>query len=640
MTILTARALTKSYGPHSVLSGIDLSIHQGERVGLVGQNGSGKSTLARILVGEEVPDTGEIAIRRDARVLYLAQVPLLDPERTVLDTVLMGLTHWWAARERYDAALLAIEQDTTGNVDTHLDAQTKAYAELEHHGGFDVSHRARAVLSALGVRDPEAKVGNQSGGEQRRVALARLLVAEPDLAILDEPTNHLDIDAIEWLETHLAEHFRGSVLLISHDRYFLDGVVDRTLEVERGKMFGYDGGFGDYLRGKAERVALAERTEQNRQNFLRKELDWLSRSPPARTTKQQARIDRAEQAVLARPAAKAQKLDLELATTRGGKTILDLERIAVHAPDSTRPLIDDLTLHLTQGERLGILGPNGSGKSTLLRAILGEHPLAGGRLTLGKNARVAYLSQHRTGLDEDKSILENVTEGRSHVRIGEREVHAMTYLENFMFSGSDVRKPVSALSGGERTRVALAKLLRQETSLLLLDEPTNDLDLDTLAALEGLLLEHDITAIVVTHDRWFLDRIATSILWFEGNAKVTRLVGNYTSVRAYRDKQRAETDAAQKAAMQAQAKPKAQASASPSNKKGLSYKEQKELDQIEGLIEQAESRVQELDAQLADPAVYASRAAEVPALVAERDKARAEAERLMNRWAELEEKRG
>jgi len=640
VTILTASGLTKSFGPHVVLDGIDLSIHQGERVGLVGANGSGKSTLARILANEDVPDTGEIAVRREARVMYLAQEPVLDPTRNVLETVLMGMSAWWSAKERYDAASRTLEEGK-GDLERALTVQTSAHAELEQHGGFDVSHRALAVMGALGVRNPEASVTNLSGGEKRRVALARLLVAEPDLAILDEPTNHLDIDAIEWLELHLADTFRGSVLLITHDRYFLDGVVDRTLEVERGKVFGYVGGFGDYLAGKAARIALAERTEQNRQNFLRKELDWLSRSPPARTTKQQARIERAEQAVASRPAPKADKLDLQLATTRAGKSVLDLDHIAIDVEaDQGRParrLVDDFTFHLTQGERVGVLGPNGCGKSTLLRAILGEHPLAKGRIALGKNARIAYLSQHRTGLDEDKTILENVAEGRTHVRIGDRDVHAISYMENFLFSSSDLRKPVKALSGGERTRVALAKLLKQETSLLLLDEPTNDLDLDTLAALEGLLLEHDITAIVVTHDRWFLDRIATSILWFEGSGKITRLAGNFTSVREYREKHRQPAEPAPKSAPQPSA---ASASPAPSKKKpGLSYKEQKELDQIEAQIMTVEEKAAELDAILSDPNLYQTRAGEVGDLVSQRDAQRAEAERLMNRWAELEEKK-
>jgi ABC transport system ATP-binding/permease protein len=314
-------------------------------------------------------------------------------------------------------------------------------------------------------------------------------------------------------------------------------------------------------------------------------------------------------------------------------------RQAAFAYRPSEPVLAGIDLEIPPGLTL-LLGPNGCGKSTLLRAVLGEHPLASGRLTMGKNAKVAYLSQHRTGLDEDKSILENVVEGRSHVRIGEREYHAMSYLENFLFSGSEVRKPVKALSGGERTRVALAKLLRQETSLLLLDEPTNDLDLDTLAALEGLLLEHDITAIVVTHDRWFLDRIATSILWFEGDARVTRLAGNYSNVRAFRDQQqRNESAAVSQAAASAKASTANSASAPSSPKKGLSYKEQKELDQIEGLIAQSDARVGQLDAQLSDPSIYQTRSAEVPDLVAERDRQRAESERLMNRWAELEEKR-
>jgi ATP-binding cassette subfamily F protein uup len=476
------------------------------------------------------------------------------------------------------------------------------------------------------------------------------LVAEPELAILDEPTNHLDINAIEWLETHLAEQHRGALLLISHDRYFLDGVVDRTLEVEGGKLYGYQGGFADYLRGKAERMALAERTEQNRQNFLRKELDWLSRSPPARTTKQQARIQRAQEALESRPGAQVKKLDLSLAAASSGKSILDLENVAIDAPEAGRPLITGLTLHLTQGERVGVLGKNGAGKSTLLRAILGEHPLRSGRLTLGKNAKIAYLSQHRSGLDEDKSILDNVAEGRSYVNVAGKEVHAMTYLESFLFRGNEVRKPVKALSGGERTRVALAKLLRQETSLLLLDEPTNDLDLDTLAALESLLLEHDVTAIVVTHDRWFLDRIATSILWFQGDARVVRFVGNYSSVAPQREAlERARAVEARGAAREQNEAERARATrnepaqaqpAASKKKPGLSYKEQKELDQIESLIAACDARVSELEQLLADPALYQMRRDEIPALRAELDAKRAESEASMNRWAELEEKRG
>ncbi len=651
MALLTASGLTKSFGPHVVLAGVDVSVHAGEHVGLVGANGSGKSTLARILAGEEVADTGELALRREARVMYLAQEPALDPERSVLDTVLAGMRAWWSAKERYEEASRALAQGAldvetgaaarTQNHDAALaralEAQTDAQAELERAGGFDLSHRALAVLDALGVRDPAALVARLSGGEKRRVALARLLVAEPELAILDEPTNHLDVDAIEWLELHLAETFRGALLLITHDRYFLDAVVDRTLEIERGKVFGYQGGFGDYLAGKAARLALAERTEQNRQNFLRKELDWLSRSPPARTTKQRARIERAEQAVRERPAAQGDKLELKLASARAGKSILDLDHVAIDAPADAgaapRRLIADLTFHLTHGERVGVLGPNGSGKSTLLKAILGEHPVAGGRIALGKNARIAYLSQHRSGLDEDASILENVAEGRSHVRIGEREVHAISYLERFLFSGSDMRKPVKALSGGERTRVALAKLLKQETSLLLLDEPTNDLDLDTLAALEGLLLEHDVTAIVVTHDRWFLDRIATSILWFEGDGKVTRVAGNFSSVRDFRERARAAASAPQKSTQSARP------ASAPKKKPGLSFKEQKELTEVEARIAELEGAVADLDQTLSDPSVYQTRAAEVGSLVGQRDARRSELERLMERWAELEEKR-
>ena len=338
MTILTASALTKTFGPHSVLAGVDLSIHQGERVGLVGANGSGKSTLARILAAQDTPDTGEVAVRRDARVMYLAQEPDARSRAHGARYRADGPDHLVGRpSERYEQASRELEQGVTGRSRQGPRRRRPRPTPRSSSSAASTSPTVRSpcsALSACAIR--KRKVGSMSGGEQRRVALARLLVAEPELAILDEPTNHLDIDAIEWLETHLADQFRGAVLLISHDRYFLDGVVDRTLEVERGKIFGYEGGFADYLRGKAERIALAERTEQNRQNFLRKELDWLSRSPPARTTKQQARIERAEQAVASRPAPKAQKLELELATARGGKSILDLERVSIDSPAEAR----------------------------------------------------------------------------------------------------------------------------------------------------------------------------------------------------------------------------------------------------------------------------------------------------------------
>jgi len=551
--------------------------------------------------------------------------------------VLTGLSAWWKQKERYEQASERLAEHPEDARALH--DQTESLSELLRLGGFDVSHRARAILSALNVRDPEALVGTLSGGERRRVALSRVLVAEPDLAILDEPTNHLDIDAISWLESYLADQYRGAVLLITHDRYFLDGVVDRTLEVERGRVYGYEGGFADYLRGKAERIAMAERTEQNRQNFLRKELDWLSRSPPARTTKQRARIERAESAVADRPAAKAKKLDLELVGTRAGKTILSMNRVCIDTPLGASPmrrLITELSFDLTEGERVGILGPNGAGKSTLLKAVLGEHAIVSGQLTLGRNSKVAYLSQHRTGLDEDKTVLENVAGGGSHVRVGDRDVHAMTYLEKFLFTGADVRKPVKALSGGERTRVALARVLREQTNLLLLDEPTNDLDLDTLAALEELIIEHNITTMVVTHDRWFLDRIATSVLWFEGDGRVTRLAGNYTSVSEFRNARADEQKQADRAKAAAEVRSEAPAQR---KKPGLSYKEQRELEQVEARIEAVDAELARMEVDLADPRLYQQRAAEIPERLAARDTLRAESEALMERWSALEEKR-
>nr|HMR11715.1 ABC-F family ATP-binding cassette domain-containing protein [Polyangiaceae bacterium] len=371
-------------------------------------------------------------------------------------------------------------------------------------GGFDQGHRVGAMLGHLGVLSPTQRVASMSGGEQRRVALARILIARPDLAILDEPTNHLDAETIEWLEGYLLQEYRGAVLLITHDRYLLDRVAQRTWEVADGVVHSYDGGYELFLERKAEREAHAARTEQNRQNFVRQELSWLRRQPKARTTKQKARVERAERALSTDGPKADLGVNFELSVARAGKTILELHDLEVGI--AGKRLVQDLTLYLTQGDRLGIVGKNGSGKTTLLRTLLGELAPTSGRVVLGKNTRIAYFDQLRSGLDPDKSVFENVVGDMSRIEVAGEVVEPRSYLERFGFKGADQRKQVAALSGGERARVAMARMLRQSANLVVMDEPTNDLDVSTLAALEGLLVEMNVTALVVTHDRWFLDR--------------------------------------------------------------------------------------------------------------------------------------
>ncbi|HEY8430385.1 MAG TPA: ABC-F family ATP-binding cassette domain-containing protein, partial [Sandaracinaceae bacterium] len=599
-------------------------IEEGERIGLVGANGSGKSTLGRILAGVEEADRGGVVTRRGMRVAYLPQEPRFEGDPSVREAALSGLGAWREAMARYEEASAALAR---GELE-RLEEQAEAAAEVERLGGYDRAHQAEAVLDRLGIADRDRRVSTLSGGERRRVDLARLLVAKPELAILDEPTNHLDVDTIEWLEAHLRDEQPGAILLITHDRFFLDRLVTRTAELDRGVLRVYQGGYEAYLEAKAEREAHEARAERNRQNLLRRELDWLRRSAPARTTKQKARIDRARAALAQRAPRAPRTAVLEVDTVRSGKTVLELENVRLEVGD--RVLVDGLTLSLTPGERLGIVGPNGAGKTTLLRAILGEIEPSGGRIVLGQNARITYLGQKREGLDESATVLENVAGGRSKVTLGERTMDARAYLDRFLFDAEQQRQPVATLSGGEKARVLLAKLLLTPANLFVLDEPTNDLDVATLAALEELLLEVNGTALVVTHDRWFLDRVATGVLAFEGGGRVVRYPGGYTMYRALRP-------SAEPASAPAPARPRAKPAAP--KRRGLTYGEQLELEGIIDRIAAAEEKVAALEAQLADPEVYADGGGAAAQLVASLERARDELAELMARWEELESKK-
>ncbi|MCL4756171.1 MAG: ATP-binding cassette domain-containing protein, partial [Myxococcales bacterium] len=525
MPVLNAQRLEKSFGERPLFRDATLTLVSGERVGLVGRNGTGKSTLARVLAGLEPPDAGELMLRRGAEVRYLAQAPSFDPALTPREIVTEGLATWARAKARYDELGELLAKDASPEL---LAEHAELGHEIEHHGGWQRDHEVDAMLMHLGIARRDQPIGSMSGGEKRRVALAQILIARPALAILDEPTNHLDVETIDWLERYLLEEHPGAVLLVTHDRYLLDRVCTRTLELERGTLQSYDGGYEEYLEAKATRLAHEERTEANRQNFLRRELEWLSRQPKARTTKQKARIERAEAARAIQAPVAEERVALSLEEARSGKTVLELEHLSLEI--AGRTLVRDLTLYLPQGERVGIVGANGTGKTTLLRAIAGELAPSSGRLTLGQNTKLAYFDQERSGLDLDKSIFDNIGD-QGRFELDGQVLDTRSYLERFLFDSHEQRKRVAALSGGERARVALAKVLRAATNLVLLDEPTNDLDVATLGALEEMLLGFGGAALVVTHDRWFLDRVATSLLVFEGDGRVVRYPGNYETYR-------------------------------------------------------------------------------------------------------------
>ena len=632
MPVLSARHVSKTYGPQTLFSDVSITVTRGERVGLLGINGTGKSTLLRVLAGAEPPDEGTIDTRRDATILYLSQEPELDGDKTAREIVTEGLADWSAAKARHADVSKRIESG-----DASLLAEQAELAErIEHLGGWSRDHVVDDVLDRLGVRDRDRPAQSMSGGERRRVALARVLVARPTLAILDEPTNHLDAATIEWLETYLATEWDGAVLMVTHDRYVLEAICDRIVELDRGALHEYQGGFSDYLEQKAARLEHEERAEANRLNLLRRETAWLLRGAKARTTKQKARIQRAEALIAAEPPKPPARVELdgmEGGAASMGKSILDLEGVSLEIAGKT--LVRDLDLHLVHGDRVGIIGPNGAGKTSLLRAVVSELAPLKRKLVLGARTRVAFFEQARALLRDDWSILDNVAEregaartGAGVVTIGKETIETRAYIERFAFDASKQRQLVGSLSGGERARVALAKILKSGANLLLLDEPTNDLDITTLAALEELLSQWPGCVLVVSHDRYFLDRVATSILAFEGDGRVVRYPGNYSTYLALRP---------QSEPMKSTPPPAPKKSPeSPGGPKVLTYAERLEVDGILDKIAAAEERVTAIERELSDPALYATRGQDAKRLQTDLEAARADVAALTSRWESLE----
>ncbi len=516
--------LTKAYaGGKKVLENINLSFYPDAKIGVLGPNGAGKSTLLRIMAGIDKEYGGEAWLAEGATVGYLPQEPQLDPSKDVLGNVMEGVAAKKAILDRYNELMMEYSDETA-------DEAAKLQDQIDSQNLWDLDSQVEMAMDALRCPPGDADVSKLSGGEKRRVALCKLLLSAPDLILLDEPTNHLDAESVAWLEKHLRE-FPGSVLIITHDRYFLDNVTGWILELDRGRGIPYEGNYSAYLEKKAKRMAQEGREEAARQRALEREREWISASPRARQAKSKARL-RAYDELLKRNEERAPGTAQIIIPPgeRLGDNVIDVEGVSKGYGD--RLLIDNLTFKLPPGGIVGVIGPNGVGKTTLFRMLTGQEKPDQGTITLGETVHLGYVDQSRDDLDPNKTVWEEISGGNDIIRLGKREMNSRAYVGAFNFKGGDQQQKVGSLSGGQRNRVHLAKLLKEGSNVLLLDEPTNDLDTETLAALEDALEDYAGCAVVISHDRMFLDRLATHILAFEGDSHVEWFEGNFEEYEA------------------------------------------------------------------------------------------------------------
>src|SRR5438552_2509510 len=513
------QGLSKTYPPNrKVLDNVHLSFYPDAKIGVLGVNGSGKSTLLRIMAGLDKEYNGEAWVAEGARVGYLEQEPHLDETKTVRENVMEGVAKQKAILDRYNE-LAANYSDETA------DEMTKLQDEIEAQGLWDLDSKVDQAMDALRCPPDDSDVTKLSGGERRRVALCRLLLDQPELLLLDEPTNHLDAESVNWLEGHLRD-YPGAILIVTHDRYFLDNVTGWILEIDRGKGIPYEGNYSSWLVQKQKRLEQEGREEAAHQRTLARESEWISSSPRARQAKSKARYERYEDLLKKASEKQTQTAQIVIPVAeRLGQNVVDFTSLKKGFGDNL--LIDDLTFKLPAGGIVGIIGPNGAGKTTLFRMITGQDKPDSGSIKVGESVQLGYVDQSRDALDGKKTVWEEISGGADVIYLAKREMNSRAYCGAFNFKGPDQQKKVGALSGGERNRVHLAKMLKSGANLLLLDEPTNDLDVDTLRALEEALLDFPGCAVVISHDRWFLDRIATHILAFEGNSETVWFEGSY-----------------------------------------------------------------------------------------------------------------
>ncbi len=644
MNILSLENVSKTFGIKPLFEAVTFGLDEADKIGVIGANGSGKSTLLRVISGAEQPDTGRVVLANERVIAYLAQNPPYDPTQTVSAAVFSGdneaLKQKLALLRDYETACARLAEQ--GGTDEKLLARVADLAhQLELSGAWQLENEAKTILTRLGITDLQAQMKTLSGGQRKRVALAHSLIIKPDLLILDEPTNHLDAETVEWLERYLSE-FNGALLLVTHDRYFLDHVTNRMLEIERGRVQTFAGSYAYYLEKKQEQEERQATEAQKLKQLARRELEWLRRGPKARTSKAKARIDRANELIQqSRQAAAdiADKKSLEIAfdSQRLGGKLLTLENISKSFDG--KPVVKDFSYQFKRGDRIGVIGPNGTGKTTLLEIIAGRLQPDAGTIEKGQTVAIGYYDQENRALAEDQRLIDYIREVAERIQTADGSwLSASQMLERFLFQPAMQYQPIATLSGGERRRLYLLRLLMSAPNLLLLDEITNDLDIPTLIALEEYLETFPGCLLVVSHDRYFLDRTIDYLFRFEGDGRIREYPGDYSTFSEIRERERAET------AQQSEAsKPAKAQTASPvtteasSTKRKLSFKEKRELEELETRIAAAETRIAAAQAELA---AHGSDHLLVQRLYEELQALNKQLERDLNRWAELAELAG
>ncbi|MFB9134176.1 ABC transporter ATP-binding protein [Vibrio olivae] len=634
MALLTIHNGLLAFGDHPLLDNADFALQENERVCLVGRNGAGKSTLMKVLAKEIQLDDGKLQVTQDVVVSRLEQDPPRNEQGTVFDYVSGGLAEVGEKLKIYQDQLDLIAHDPS---EANINKLARIQEQLEHSGAWRFEDRIKNVLSALEL-DAQTKLTDLSGGWQRKAALARALVSDPDVLLLDEPTNHLDVTTIEWLEGFLKD-FRGSIIFISHDRAFIKSMATRIVDLDRGKLNSFPGDYDNYLTDKEEMLRVEEMQNAEFDKKLAQEEVWIRQGIKARRTRNEGRVRALKKLREERQSRREVqgKANIQIDDgTRSGKIVFEAEHLSYQIDDKT--IVNDFTFNIMRGDRIALIGPNGCGKSTLLKLLLGSLTPDSGKLHCGTKLEVAYFDQYREVLDPEKSVIDNLADGKQEVMVGGRQRHALSYLQDFLFAPKRARTPVKALSGGEKNRLLLARIFLKPNNLLVLDEPTNDLDIETLELLEDLLANYQGTLLLVSHDRQFVDNTVTTSWIFEGNGEIEEFVGGYHDAQQQRAQaqqarqtfapsSKAEADNTKTSQSEKESKPKA---------KKLSYKLQRELEELPARLEQLESDIEALQEQVNDPNFFGQDVSATQPVLDKLSKAEQDLEIAFERWEELE----